>query len=57
VLLVVTELAELTEGIRKPSTPSSVEGITNEEEEMADTIIRCLDYCGHYGLRWGWRCG
>jgi NTP pyrophosphatase (non-canonical NTP hydrolase) len=53
VLLVVTELAELTEGIRKPSTPSSVEGVTNEEEELADTIIRCLDYAGQYRLRLG----
>lgn len=53
VMLVVTELAELVEGLRKP--PILVEGtdITNEEEEVADAIIRLLDYSGHYHLRIG----
>lgn len=52
IMLVVTELAECVEGIRK-EVPSSIEGFTNEEEEIADAIIRLLDYCGQYELRIG----
>jgi NTP pyrophosphatase (non-canonical NTP hydrolase) len=61
VMLVVTELAELVEGLRKPSLgavagsydPESGMIYTNEEEEVADAIIRLLDYAGAYGLRIG----
>lgn len=52
IMLVVTELAELVEGLRKPE-PASIEGFTHEEEEVADAIIRLLDYAGAYGLRVG----
>lgn len=52
IMLIVTELAELVEGLRKP-VPSSIPGFTNEEEEAADTMIRLLDYCGQYNLRIG----
>lgn len=54
IMLVVTELAELIEGLRKPD-PAAAEtfGFINEEEEVADAIIRLLDYSGHYGLRIG----
>ena len=52
IMLVVTELAELTEGLRKKAD-SSTAGFTNEEEEVADAIIRLLDYAGHYRLRIG----
>lgn len=52
IMLVVTELAELVEGLRKPAD-SSLVGYTNEEEEVADSIIRLLDYSGQYGLRIG----
>lgn len=51
VMLVVTELAELVEGVRKPAVQASIEGFTNEEEEIADAIIRLLDYAGQYRLR------
>jgi hypothetical protein len=51
-LLIVTELAECCEGIRKP-VEASIEGFTNEEEEIADALIRLLDYAGHYHLRIG----
>lgn len=51
-LLVITEIAELVEHLRKPAE-SSVPGSTNEEEEIADAIIRLLDYAGHYNLRIG----
>lgn len=59
IMLVVTELAELVEGLRKPvlATIAHPEGAgpayTNEEEEVADAIIRLLDYAGAYGLRIG----
>lgn len=51
-MLIVTEVAELCEGTRKVAE-SGIEGFTNEEEELADTIIRCLDYAGQYDLRIG----
>jgi NTP pyrophosphatase (non-canonical NTP hydrolase) len=51
-MLVVTELAECAEGLRKP-VEASVPGFTNEEEEIADAIIRLLDYAGQYRLRIG----
>lgn len=52
ILLVVTELAELTEGLRK-DIPSSIEGFTNEEEEVADAIIRLFDFAGQYKMQIG----
>lgn len=51
-MLVVTELAEAVEGLRKP-IPSTIPPYTNEEEEIADAIIRLLDYAGQYNLRIG----
>ena len=50
-MLVVSELSECLEGLRKPT--KGVAGFTNEEEEIADAIIRLLDYAGQYGLRIG----
>lgn len=55
IMLVVTELAELVEGLRKP-LETKFDGnacYTNEEEEVADAIIRLLDYAGAYGLQIG----
>ena len=52
IMLVVTELSELVEGLRMPVI-SQLEGFTNEEEEIADAIIRLLDYSGQYNLRVG----
>lgn len=51
--LITTETSELVEGLRKSNAESGCPGFTNEEEEMADQIIRILDYCGHYSLRIG----
>jgi len=51
--LVVTELSEQVEAIRKPNTASGVEGFTNEEEELADAIIRALDYAGEFRMNIG----
>ena len=50
--LIVTETAEAVEALRK-TTDSGLPGYTNEEEEMADQLIRILDYCGKYKLRIG----
>lgn len=51
-MLVVTELAECAEGLRKNNDDETF-GFSNEEEEIADTIIRLLDYAGQYHLRIG----
>lgn len=54
-MLVVTEGAELIEGLRKPTEANDhdPEAFTNEEVEVADQIIRLLDYAGEYKLRIG----
>lgn len=52
IALIMSELAELLEGLRA-DIESGLPGFTNEEEEVADTIIRCLDYAGQYQLRIG----
>lgn len=49
--LVTTETSEHVESIRKPV--EGFAGFSNEEEEVADQIIRLLDYAGHYKLRIG----
>ena len=50
-MLIISEIAELMEGLRLP-TEEPLNGIfTNEEEEAADIMIRLLDYCGRYKLR------
>lgn len=50
-MLVITEISELVEGIRATVKPeSSIEGFSNEAEEIADAIIRLLDYAGYYEI-------
>lgn len=44
--LVVSEVGEAMEGVRKPGPDSHCPQFTSEEVELADTIIRIFDYCG-----------
>ncbi len=54
VMLVVTELAEGVEGLRKGNGPSEhIPDFNCMEEEYADAIIRILDHCAQRGWRIG----
>lgn len=52
IALMHTELSELVEALRKREV-GELPGFTAEEEEVADFIIRALDYAGAYNLRIG----
>lgn len=60
-MLMVSELGEALESVRMPSAlsdkilavGSNGEAFTVEEEELADAMIRIMDYAGAYGLRLG----
>jgi NTP pyrophosphatase (non-canonical NTP hydrolase) len=50
-MLVVTELAEAMEAYRSGDTESDkIPGFSKVEEELADAIIRILDFAGGHGL-------
>lgn len=50
ICLMHSELSEAMEGVRKDLMDDKLPDRKMEEVEMADTIIRILDYCGAYGL-------
>lgn len=52
-MLVVTELAEAVEGIRKNLKDDKILHRSMEEVEMADAFIRLLDYCGGFEIEIG----
>lgn len=51
IALMHSELSEGLEGIRKNLQDDHIPEYTQEEAELADTIIRILDYSGQYKLR------
>lgn len=54
-MLMVTEIAETTEATRRvtPQMSAKIPDFTEEEEELADLVIRALDYAGGFELRLG----
>lgn len=51
IALIVSELGEAVEGIRKPHADEHCPEFTSEEIELADAIIRIGDYAGAFNLR------
>lgn len=50
IALMHSELSEAVEFLRKPSPDDHVPELSGEEAEMADTIIRIMDYCGAFNI-------
>lgn len=51
IALMHSELGEMTEGVRKPGPDQHCPEFTQEEIELADTLIRAFDYAGAFDLR------
>lgn len=49
-MLIVSEIAEAMEGCRKGLMDDHLPHRSMEEVEMADALIRILDYCAGHGL-------
>lgn len=49
-MLMVSELAEAMEGLRKDQMDDKLPHRKMEEVELADCVIRILDYCGAHDL-------
>lgn len=50
IALIVSELGEAVESLRKPTQDEHCLGFSSEVVEMADALIRILDYCAAFGL-------
>jgi NTP pyrophosphatase (non-canonical NTP hydrolase) len=50
-MLIVTEVAEAMEGHREGGQSLKIPEFTKVEEELADAVIRLLDFVGHFNLR------
>jgi NTP pyrophosphatase (non-canonical NTP hydrolase) len=50
IALIHSELSEALEGVRKNKADDHLPHRRSEEVEMADAIIRILDYCAGHGL-------
>jgi hypothetical protein len=53
IALMHSELSEGLEGLRKSLDSDKIEGYLSIEEELADTIVRIMDYGSARGLRIG----
>lgn len=53
IALMMGELGEAVEGIRKPHADEHCPEFTSEEVELADVLIRVFDYASVFGLRLG----
>lgn len=49
--LVHSEVSECLEAVRKPGPDKYCPDYSAEEVELADALIRILDYCHQYGIR------
>lgn len=50
-MLIVGEVAEVSEALREGNPPSSkVPSISSEAEELADIVLRCMDYAHKEGI-------
>lgn len=54
--LIHSEVSECLEGLRNDLDSDKLEGRKMEEEELADIIIRIMDYCGAYNIDIGKVC-
>lgn len=53
IALIHSEVSEALEGVRKDAMDDHLPHRKSEEVEMADAVIRILDYCGGRGLDLG----
>lgn len=53
IALMHSELSECLEGVRKDLMDDHLPERSMEVAELADTVVRILDYCGAYGLPLG----
>lgn len=51
--LIITEISEAIDGLRKPGQSPKIPAFSILEEELADALIRILDYAGGEGLQLG----
>lgn len=51
IALMMSELGEAVEGIRKPKQDEHCPEFTSEEIELADCVIRIFDYAGAFSVR------
>jgi NTP pyrophosphatase (non-canonical NTP hydrolase) len=51
IALIHSELSEALEADRKDLPSDHIDGFSGVEEELADVMIRVLDFAGHFDLR------